>query len=46
MQALVADAKVVGNLVNNRHRNFMDDLLVAAADFQNGAAENGDPVRQ
>lgn len=42
----VADAEVMGNLMDNGDSDLMDDLLAAVADCNDGFTEDGDSVGQ
>ena len=46
VQARVADAEVVGDLMHHGDGDFLDYVLPGGADPQDGAAEDRDPVRQ
>src|SRR5690606_32957012 len=46
VEALVVDAEVVRDLVDDRHRDLVDDLLTRVADRERGLAEDRDAVGQ
>jgi hypothetical protein len=45
MQAVVVDAEVVGDLMDDRDRDLVDDLVLGIADVQQGFAVDRDGVR-
>jgi hypothetical protein len=45
VQTIVVDTEMVGDLVDDRDRDLVDDLILGLADVQQGVSVDGDGVR-